>query len=39
MKASSAVTMLDDVLAIPDHLGDALWRVESARLEPATPPG
>ena len=25
--------MLDDVLAIPDHLGDALWRVESARLE------
>jgi glucose/mannose-6-phosphate isomerase len=27
--------MLDDVLAIPDHLRDALWRVESARLEPA----
>ena len=26
--------MLDDVLAIPDHLRDALWRVESARLEP-----
>jgi glucose/mannose-6-phosphate isomerase len=25
--------MLDDILAIPDHLGDALWRVESARLE------
>jgi glucose/mannose-6-phosphate isomerase len=25
--------MLDDVLAIPDHLGDALWRLESARLE------
>lgn len=25
--------MLDDVLAIPDHLRDALWRVESARLE------
>jgi glucose/mannose-6-phosphate isomerase len=25
---------LDDVLALPDHLGDALWRVESARLEP-----
>src|SRR5680860_1443423 len=24
--------MLDDVLAIPDHLRDALWRVESARL-------
>jgi glucose/mannose-6-phosphate isomerase len=25
--------MLDDVLAIPDHLRDALWRVESARVE------
>jgi glucose/mannose-6-phosphate isomerase len=27
------MTMLDDVLAIPDHLSDALWRVDSARLE------
>lgn len=26
--------MIDDVLAIPDHLRDALWRVESARLRP-----
>jgi glucose/mannose-6-phosphate isomerase len=26
--------MLEDVLAIPDHLRDALWRVESARLAP-----
>jgi glucose/mannose-6-phosphate isomerase len=26
--------MIDDVLAIPDHLRDALWRVESARLKP-----
>jgi glucose/mannose-6-phosphate isomerase len=25
--------MLEDVLAIPDHLRDAMWRVESARLE------
>lgn len=25
---------LDDVLAMPDHLGDAIWRVESARIEP-----
>ena len=25
--------MSDEVLAIPDHLRDALWRVESARLE------
>jgi glucose/mannose-6-phosphate isomerase len=26
--------MLDDVLAIPAHLRDAVWRVESARLQP-----
>ena len=25
---------LDDVLAMPEHLADALWRVESARIEP-----
>jgi len=31
--------MLDDILAIPDHLRDALWRVESARLEPAEAAG
>jgi glucose/mannose-6-phosphate isomerase len=31
--------MLDDVLAIPDHLRDALWRVESARVEPADSAG
>ena len=31
--------MLDDVLAIPDHLRDALWRVESARLEPGSSAG
>jgi len=31
--------MLDDVLAIPDHLRDAIWRVESARLEPAEAAG
>ncbi len=29
--------MLDDILAMPDHLRDALWRIESAQLraEPA----
>jgi len=27
--------MLEDVLAIPEHLRDALWRLDSARLEPA----
>jgi len=31
--------MLDDVLALPDHLSDALWRVESARIEPLDAPG
>jgi glucose/mannose-6-phosphate isomerase len=31
--------MLDDVLAIPDHLRDALWRVEAARLEPTDSAG
>jgi glucose/mannose-6-phosphate isomerase len=31
--------MLDDVLAIPDHLRDALWRVDSARLESADAAG
>ncbi|HEX6687412.1 MAG TPA: bifunctional phosphoglucose/phosphomannose isomerase [Solirubrobacterales bacterium] len=31
--------MLDDVLAIPDHLRDALWRVESARLQPGDSAG
>jgi glucose/mannose-6-phosphate isomerase len=31
--------MLDDVLAIPDHLRDALWRIESTRLEPAESAG
>lgn len=31
--------MLDDVLAIPDHLSDALWRIESARLEPTDAAG
>lgn len=26
---------LDDVLALPEHLRDALWRVESAQIEPS----
>jgi glucose/mannose-6-phosphate isomerase len=30
---------LDDVLALPDHLSDALWRFESARIEPFDAPG
>lgn len=31
--------MRADVLAIPDHLRDALWRIDSARLEPADAAG
>ena len=31
--------MIDDVLALPDQLRDALWRIESARLEPADSAG
>jgi glucose/mannose-6-phosphate isomerase len=31
--------MVDDVLALPDQLRDALWRTESARLEPADSAG
>ncbi len=31
--------MIDDVLGIPDQLRDALWRIDSARLEPAESAG
>jgi glucose/mannose-6-phosphate isomerase len=31
--------LLDDVLGLPDQLRDALWRVETARLEPADSAG
>lgn len=31
--------MLEDILAIPDHLRDALWRIESARLAVADSAG
>jgi glucose/mannose-6-phosphate isomerase len=30
---------LDDILGLPDHLRDALWRVESANLSPQDSPG
>jgi glucose/mannose-6-phosphate isomerase len=39
VRAADPSNQLDDVLAIPDHLSDALWRVESARLEPFDAPG
>ncbi len=34
VRATDSSNQLDDVLALPDHLSDALWRVESARLQP-----
>ena len=34
VRATDPSNQLDDVLALPDHLSDALWRVESAKLEP-----
>lgn len=30
---------IDDVLMLPEHLRDALWRVQSANLEPSDAPG
>jgi glucose/mannose-6-phosphate isomerase len=34
-----SANQLADILALPDHLRDALWRVESARIEPHDAPG
>jgi glucose/mannose-6-phosphate isomerase len=31
--------MLDDILSLPQQLGDAVWRVESAAIEPVDTPG
>ncbi len=39
VRAADPSNQLDDVLAIPDHLQDALWRVESAKIEPFDSPG
>jgi glucose/mannose-6-phosphate isomerase len=34
LRKLDAQNQLEAVLALPDHLRDALWRIESARLEP-----
>ena len=39
LRELDAAHQLDAVLALPDHLRDALWRIESARLEPADAAG
>ena len=31
--------MLADILAMPEHLGDAVWRVQTAAIEPRDTPG
>ena len=37
--AVDVTDQLADILALPDHLRDAVWRVESAMLEPVDTPG
>jgi glucose/mannose-6-phosphate isomerase len=39
VRAVDSAGQLDDVLALPDHLRDAVWRVESAPIEPAESSG
>jgi glucose/mannose-6-phosphate isomerase len=39
LRGLDSAHQLDSVLAIPDHLRDALWRIESARLQPAESAG
>ena len=34
LRALDSEGLLDTALALPDHLSDALWRIESARLKP-----
>ena len=36
IESIDSARQIDDILAMPDHLRDALWRVESATLEPTT---
>ena len=39
IEAVDAARQIDDILGLPDQLRDALWRVESANLEPYDAPG
>jgi glucose/mannose-6-phosphate isomerase len=39
IEAVDSARQIDDILGLPDHLRDALWRVESANLEPYDAPG
>ncbi len=37
--AIDVAKQVDDILGLPEHLRDALWRVESAKIEPQDSPG
>ena len=39
LRANDPSGQVDDVLALPDHLRDALWRVESAKIAPCQASG
>jgi glucose/mannose-6-phosphate isomerase len=39
IESVDATRQIDDILGMPDQLRDALWRVESANLEPQDAPG
>lgn len=39
VEAVDNAKQIDDVLGLPEHLRDAQWRVESAKIEPADAPG
>jgi glucose/mannose-6-phosphate isomerase len=39
VEAVDVSKQIDDMLGLPEHLRDALWRVESAKLEPHDAPG
>lgn len=39
IEAIDAAKQVEDILGMPEHLRDALWRVESAKLEPHDAPG
>jgi glucose/mannose-6-phosphate isomerase len=39
IEAVDSARQIDDILGMPDQLRDALWRVESANLEPHDAPG
>jgi glucose/mannose-6-phosphate isomerase len=39
VRAIDSAGQIDDILALPEHLDDAVWRVESAGIEPHDAPG